>query len=118
MVPIDGFTLSGLTDGVYQLEQIKEADGGVITERVPVKFTVHEGTLLVNAEDLKSATYQARDNNIQDSLDIFTIINPIGAVLPATGGMGISSYTLTGVILFFAAQKYFVEGMMAGALKG
>ena len=115
-VSADGFTLSGLTDGVYRIEQIKEADGGVLTEKIPVKFTVYEGALTVNADDLRSATYQPRNLNELDSMDTFTIINRIGTVLPSTGGTGSTVYTWTGAVLFVLASSLLIRRRKKQAL--
>ena len=115
-VSADGFTLSGLTDGVYRIEQIKEADGGVLTEKIPVKFTVYEGALTVNADDLRSATYQPRNLNELNSMDTFTIINRIGTVLPSTGGTGSTVYTWTGAVLFVLASSLLIRRRKKQAL--
>ena len=115
-VSADGFTLSGLTDGVYRIEQIKEADGGVLTEKIPVKFTVYEGALTVNVDDLRSATYQPRNLNELDSMDTFTIINRIGTVLPSTGGTGSTVYTWTGAVLFVLASSLLIRRRKKQAL--
>ncbi len=116
-VPAEGYTLTGLTDGTYQIKEIKPPDGYVITEDTPVTFTVENGTVVEESNDLKNgATYTPAQDAVEDDPDTrdidesheaindtFTIPNPPGAVLPNTGGPGTRIFTILGSILILGA---------------
>ena len=109
--------MTGLTDGTYQIKEIKPPDGYVITEDTPVTFTVENGTVVEESNDLKNgATYTPAQDAVEDNPDTtdidesreatndtFTIPNTPGAALPSTGGPGTRLFTILGTILILGA---------------
>ena len=116
-VPAAGYTLTGLTNGKYQIKEITPPDGYVITENTPVTFTVENGTVVAASNDLKNgATYTPAQDAVEDdpdttdideskeaTNDTFTIPNTPGAALPNTGGPGTRLFTILGSILILGA---------------
>lgn len=102
VVPAEGFTLSALTDGVYQLKEIVAPGGYVIQEDTPVSFTVQDGKIVRNANVLKAgAKYEPA---AAQTADTYTVVNTPGRELPSTGGVGLPVvYAVAALLLALAA---------------
>ena len=96
-VGTDGFQMKGLSDGTYQIKEVKSPAGYVITDETPVTFTV-TGGYIVNANNILKggAVYTAAEGSNKDT---FTIPNTPGAELPHTGGIGTTIFYILGTAL-------------------
>lgn len=86
------FTIEGLEDGAYYLEENKAPDGYVLPES-DVRFVVEEGVIIntsINNENSYEGTY-------------LFVPNTTGAELPETGGPGTTILTIGGLLLMAGA---------------
>lgn len=96
----DGYTIRGLEDGTYQIKEVHHPDGYVITNEIPVTFTVDEGAIVASTVECKGgATYEYE----QVPNPIFSIVNHAGTELPKTGGPGTALYGLLGGLMVVTA---------------
>lgn len=96
----DGYTIRGLEDGTYQIKEVHHPDGYVITNEIPVTFTVDKGAIVASTVKCKGgATYEYE----QVPNPIFSIVNHAGTELPKTGGTGMALYGLLGGLMVVTA---------------
>lgn len=101
IVTKDGFTMTDLADGIYQIKEVKAPAGYVITESIPVTFTVSGGKIVEASNVLKNgAKYEKATKTTKDA---FIIPNTPGAPLPHTGGPGTALLSLSGIMLTLLA---------------
>ena len=101
-VPEEGFMLSGLTDGEYQIQEISPPEGYVLTENLPIAFTVSgENVRNTTVSEKRGVVFESKSESKSAS---FTIINTPGPMLPETGGKGTGVYLLSGILTTLTAS--------------
>ena len=97
----DGFTMTELTDGTWQIREVHAPEGYVITESEPVTFKIADGAIVSDANVLKNgATYTAATETDKDT---FSVVNTAGQELPEAGGIGTHAFTALGAALLVGA---------------
>lgn len=86
------FTIEGLEDGAYYLEENKAPDGYVLPES-DVRFVVEEG-VIINTSINNENSYEGTN---------LSVPNTTGAELPETGGPGTTILTIGGLLLMAGA---------------
>jgi LPXTG-motif cell wall-anchored protein len=95
-VPLEGITLTGLTDGQYRLEEISPPEGYIKTIDFPVTFTVSDGAITGTDDTIETVRYTPATKTANAE---FIIPNTPGAALPHTGGIGTTTFYILGSIL-------------------
>lgn len=95
-VPLEGITLTGLTDGQYRLEEILPPEGYIKTIDFPVTFTVSDGAITGTDGTIETVRYTPATKTANAE---FIIPNTPGAALPHTGGIGTTTFYILGSIL-------------------
>ena len=97
----EGFTMTYLTDGTYQLKEVKAPEHYIITNATPVTFTVTNGIVDEGSNQLtEGVSYTPAQG---DENDAYTIPNDSGRQLPESGGPGTLLYTLGGMMLLIGS---------------
>lgn len=100
-VPDEGFQMTGLKDGMYQIMEVASPRGYVITDRTPVTFEVKHCAVVENSNELTDGvSYEPAAGSAKDT---YIIPNKPGAALPMTGGSGTRVFTITGLIAVILA---------------
>ena len=91
----DGFQMTGLQNGAYYIKEVTAPKDYVITNEVPLTFTVTDGIVSSPQYDPLEVLY--------DQATTFSIKNHLGVDLPKTGGPGTALYGLLGGLMVVTA---------------
>lgn len=101
----------GLEEGTYYLEEVKTIDGyHILKEPLEVIITAQKGVnnFVGRSDEYTGLLMQENDN---DGIASYEVINTKGFEIPATGGMGVWLFVLGGMsIIVIGATYFYVSG--------
>lgn len=101
----------GLEEGTYYLEEVKTIDGyHILKEPLEVIITAQKGVnnFVGRSDEYTGLLMQENDN---DGIASYEVINTKGFEIPATGGMGIWLFVLGGMsIIVIGATYFYISG--------
>ncbi len=114
------YTLSGLDEGTYYLVEIDEPSGyNRLDAAIEVVIdSTYNGTTYVDGHTPDGTYDQLTDVSVNTVTNgTVTVVNEKGSILPETGGIGTTIFTVTGVILMIGAAVLFITKRKVAAHK-
>lgn len=112
------YTLSGLDEGTYYLVEIDEPTGyNRLDAAIEVVIdSTYDGTTYVDGHT-PDDTYDQLTGVTVNGGTVVTVVNEQGSILPETGGIGTTIFTVMGIILMIGAAVLFITRRKVAAHK-